>query len=78
MGIISWLGQYPDAAVTSPGAPPINTDTIPFGWDMLIVAAFSLVIFYWAQWAKLPKAEMEKLVALQSERMGDAATGRTH
>jgi amino acid transporter len=75
MGIISWLGQYPDSSVVSPGAPPINTSTIPFGWDMLIVAAFSLVIFYWAQWAKLPKQEVDKLVALQSERMGDVPTG---
>ena len=49
MGIISWLGQFPDAAVTSPGATPINTNTIPFGWDMGLVAIFSLVIFYWAQ-----------------------------
>jgi amino acid transporter len=70
MGIISWLGQYPDAAVVSPGAAPINTDTIPFGWDMLIVAVFSLAIFFWAQWAKLPRTEVERLVALQTERMG--------
>ena len=70
MGIISWLGQYPDAAVASPGAPPINTDTIPFGWDFLVVAGFSLAIFYWAQWAKLPRAEVDRLVALQTERMG--------
>ena len=72
MGIISWLGQYPDAAVSSPGAPPINTNTIPFGWDFLIVAVFSLVIFYWAQATKLPRAEVERLIELQSERMADA------
>jgi amino acid transporter len=71
MGIISWMGQFPDATIAPPGAPPINTDRIPFGWDMLIVAVFSLVIFYWAQYVKLPKTEVEKLVALQSERMGD-------
>jgi amino acid transporter len=74
MGIISWMGQYPDATVVSPGAPPINTGRIPFGYDMLIVAGFSLVIFFWAQWAKLPRTEVEKLVALQSERMGDVQT----
>ena len=72
MGIISWLGQYPDAAVTSPGAPPINTNTIPFGWDFLVVVGFSLVIFYWAQWAKLPRAEVERLIEQQSTRMADA------
>jgi amino acid transporter len=74
MGIISWLGQFPDATVEPPGAPPINTGRIPFGWDMLIVAVFSLVIFYWAQWSKLPRTEVDKLVALQSERMGDVPT----
>jgi amino acid transporter len=78
MGIISWLGQYPDAAVASPGAPPINTDTIPFGWDMLIVAAFSLAIFYWAQWSKLPRQEVERLVELQSARMGDVPAAPRH
>ena len=72
MGIISWLGQYPDAAVTSPGAPPINTNTIPFGWDFVVVVAFSLVIFYWAQWSKLPRTEVERLIELQSARMADA------
>jgi amino acid transporter len=66
MGIISWQGQY------GSGAPPINTGRIPFWWDMLIVAAFSLVIFFWAQWSKLPREEVEVLVAKQSVVMGDA------
>ena len=66
MGIISWQGQY------GSGAPPINTRRIPFWWDMLIVAAFSLVIFFWAQWSKLPREEVEVLVAKQSVVMGDA------
>ena len=66
MGIISWQGQY------GSGAPPINTGRIPFWWDMLIVAAFSLVIFFWAQWTKLPREEVEVLVAKQSVVMGDA------
>jgi amino acid transporter len=71
MGIISWLGQYPDAQVTSPGAPPINTNRIPFGWDILVVVVFSLVIFYWAQATRLSRDEMLKRVELQSVRMGD-------
>jgi amino acid transporter len=61
MGIISWLGQYSGGAV----APPVNTNTIPFWWDMVIVAAFSLVIFYWAMALKLPKEEMMNLVERQ-------------
>jgi amino acid transporter len=55
MGIISWQGQY------GPG----NTGRIGLFWDMLIVAVFSLVIFYWAQAVKLPRDEMLKLVEAQ-------------
>jgi hypothetical protein len=36
----------------------------------VVVAGFSLIIFYWAQWARLPRQEVDRLVALQSERMG--------
>jgi len=62
LGIISWLGQYSGGAV----APPVNTNTIPFWWDIVIVAAFSLVIFYWAMATKLPREEMQNLVGRQS------------
>jgi amino acid transporter len=72
MGIISWQGQY------GSGAPPINTGRIPFWWDMLIVAAFSLVIFFWAQWTKLPREEVEVLVAKQSVVMGDVPNEPLH
>jgi amino acid transporter len=65
MGIISWQGQF------GSGAPPVNTGRIPFWWDMLVVAGFSLIIFYWAQWTKLSRAEVNRLVELQSARMGD-------
>ena len=34
LGIISWLGQFSGGAV----AAPVNTDTIPFWWDILVVA----------------------------------------
>jgi amino acid transporter len=77
MGIISWLGQYPDAAVSPPGAPPINTDTIPFGWDFLVVTVFSLIIFFWAQATKLPRETMLQRVAEQSVTHGDIPAG-TH
>jgi amino acid transporter len=61
MGIISWQGQY----------GPDNTDRIPFGLDMVIILAWTLIIYYWAQASALPSDEVAKLVALQSERMGD-------
>jgi amino acid transporter len=61
LGIISWQGQY------GGGAPPVNTARIPFWWDMVIVAAFSLVIFYWAMYTKLSREEMMNLVGRQAE-----------
>jgi hypothetical protein len=33
---------------------------------MLIVAAFSLVIYFWAMYQRLPREEMLKLVGAQS------------
>jgi amino acid transporter len=63
MGIISWQGQYSGESST---APPLNTGHIPFWWDMIIVAAFSLVIFYWAMATRLPREEMLNLVERQS------------
>jgi amino acid transporter len=72
MGIISWLGQYPDVAVTGgAGAPPVNIDKIPFGIDIIVVVVFSLIIFYWAQATKLSREEMMQRVEMQSVRMGD-------
>jgi amino acid transporter len=62
MGIISWQGQYAGGAVR----PPLNTNHIPFWWDMVIVAAFGLIIYYWAMATRLSTAEMMNLVERQS------------
>jgi len=56
LAIVTWQGQY------GPG----NTGNIPFWWDMLIVAVFSVVIYYWAMATKLPSEEMLNLVGRQS------------
>ena len=61
MGIISWQGQYSGGAV----AAPVNTGNIPFWWDMLVVAAFSVAIYYWAMRTKLSREEMLLLVNKQ-------------
>jgi amino acid transporter len=55
MGIVSWQGQYGDG----------STHRIPFWWDMLIVAVFGLVIYYWAMVTRLPREEMLELVERQ-------------
>ena len=61
MGIISWKGQYSGGAV----APPLNTGHIGFWWDMLVVAAFSVAIYFWAMATRLPRDEMLTLVNKQ-------------
>jgi len=66
MGIISWLGQYSGQSTSTPLAPT-NTDTIGLWWDLVIIAAFSLVIYYWALATKLPREEMLALVNAQSQ-----------
>jgi amino acid transporter len=65
MGIISWLGQYPIPA-TPKALPPTNTFTIPFWWDIVVVAVFSLIIYYWAMATKLRREEMLRLVSAQA------------
>jgi amino acid transporter len=66
MGIISWQGQFSGGAV----AAPVNTGHLAFGIDMLVVAIFSLVIYYWAQAVKLPREEMMLLVEKQAAHGG--------
>jgi amino acid transporter len=67
MGIISWQGQYSGATSSDTHPlPPTNTGNIPFWWDMLIVAAFSLAIYFWAMATRLPRDEMLELVNKQS------------
>jgi hypothetical protein len=76
MGIISWQGQYSGApsSDTHP-QPPTNTFNIPFWWDMVIVAGFSVIIYYWAMATKLPREEMANLVERQS---GEEPPERIH
>jgi amino acid transporter len=68
MGIISWLGQYSGQSSTTP-LNPTNSNTIPLWWDLIIIAAFSLVIYYWAMYTKLPRDEMLALVEAQSQEV---------
>jgi amino acid transporter len=61
MGVISWQGQYSGGAV----AAPLNTGHIGFWWDMLVVAGFSVAIYFWAMATRLPRNEMLLLVNKQ-------------
>jgi len=64
LGIISWQGQYSGQSSKTP-LPPTSTGHIGFWWDMLIVALFSLAIWFWAMRTKLPRDEMLLLVNKQ-------------
>ena len=67
MGIISWQGRYCSSGSAGPGASCSATNNIPFWWDIGIVAVFALVIYFWAQLVRLPRAEMLALVQKQAE-----------
>ena len=52
-------------------AAPLNTNRIPFWWDMIIVAAFCLAIYYWAMVTSLPREEMLNLINRQGEHSAE-------
>jgi len=74
LGVISWQGQYSGGSVLA----PVNTDHIPFWWDLVVVAGFSLAIYYWAMATKLPRQEMLNLVNRQSGEQELPDTGIHH
>lgn len=53
--LISWLGSYPDM-----GRHAGNTGALGFGWAILVIAAFSLLIMWIAVWLRLPTGEIEE------------------
>ena len=46
--IISWLGRYNGSPPTVFGVTLLATKHLPNWWDLLVLAAFSLGIYYWA------------------------------
>ncbi|MFE7134147.1 APC family permease [Streptomyces sp. NPDC057638] len=61
MGVISWQGRY---CSTGP-APEVScgaTGAIPLWWDMVVIAAFSLLIYYWARSVRLPDRETQEYI----------------
>jgi amino acid transporter len=70
MGLISWGGNFAGGTQSK----PLPTGLIPFWWDMLVVVAFSLIIYYWAQAVRLPRDEMMVLVEKQAATHGEAAS----
>jgi amino acid transporter len=61
--IISWLGRY-DASITKVfGVTLVATHRIGEWWDLAIVAAMSLGIYYWASYTALPVEKVQVAVA---------------
>ncbi len=55
LALITWLGQFDGHKV------------IPLWWDMVLVAAFSVVIFYWAIRVALPQDKVSALLKAHDE-----------
>jgi amino acid transporter len=51
LGIITWQGTYGG-----------GTGHLHLGYDFLVLAAFSLIIYYWARAVALPKADTERYI----------------
>jgi hypothetical protein len=62
MGLISWNGQFSGGATLA----PLNTGRIPFWVDIPTVAGFALIIYVWAYFTSLPKAEMLAIIGDQA------------
>jgi hypothetical protein len=79
LGIISWQGQYNGAASSDKHPlPPTSTGNLPFWWDMLVVAGFSLIIYFWAMAVKLSRAEMMNLVNRQAAHTDELPPAPRH
>ncbi|WNM33804.1 APC family permease [Streptomyces sp. Li-HN-5-11] len=50
MGLISWLGGFG------------GKGTLPLWWDMVVIAAFSLVVYYWAKASSSQPEEIERSI----------------
>jgi amino acid transporter len=52
LGVIVYLSPY----------GPLTKPVIPLWWDIAVVAAFSLAVYYWALAVALPTAQIEHLI----------------
>ncbi|MCQ4080050.1 APC family permease [Streptomyces sp. RB6PN25] len=61
MGVISWQGGF---CSTGPASTQTcgATANIPLWWDIAVVAAFSLVIYFWAHLVRLPDEETQEYI----------------
>ncbi|GAB3989563.1 APC family permease [Actinoallomurus acanthiterrae] len=71
MGIISYYGAFPGE-----GGLFRSHEVLPFGWDFLVVAAFALVIYYFALVTALPSERVQEHVARDDFEVAVEPTAR--
>jgi amino acid transporter len=72
LGVISYLGQFPTSAPDTGWAFHLTLlakQTIPFWWDLVAIAAFSLVIYYLAERFAQPQELVRQAVAAAEDEM---------
>jgi hypothetical protein len=62
LAIISWQGRYTSTPSTVFGITLLPTLRIPNWWDLAIIAAFSLAIFYWAVAVSMSRKKVRSAV----------------
>jgi amino acid transporter len=62
MGLIVYLSDF----------GPLKNPVFPLWWDMLVVAAFSLAIYYWALRVALPAEKIERMIGEGATEPQDA------
>jgi amino acid transporter len=60
--LLSWLGRYNGSPPTVFGVTLLATNHLPNWWDLAAIAAFSLVIYYWAVHSTLPHLRINAAV----------------
>jgi amino acid transporter len=78
LGVISYLGQFPNSAPSSGwpfGVALLAKQTIPFWWDLVIVAAFSLSVYYMAIHFAQSTALVHQAIASAEDELSVDAIG---
>ncbi|MBY8883317.1 APC family permease [Streptomyces sp. PTM05] len=61
MGVLSWQGRYCSTGPASSAACGAQNH-IPLWWDIVIIAGFSLAIYFWAFFVRLPDEETQEYI----------------
>jgi len=62
IGVISYLGSFSTTSKSSVLGLDGPTNTLPFGWDVLVMALFSVAVYALAIRMRLPRTEVEEHV----------------